>query len=113
MNVLFIISTEDAETIYNAMRLSNVAVKKGDDVSVFMLGKGVLFEQSSNEPFNVMEQVNQFQGDFYVWGVCMKSHGLEGSSSCPIAWMDDLYELAMEADKVLTFWYFFTSPYRT
>ena len=113
MNVLFIISTEDAETIYNAMRLSNVAVKKGDDVSVFMLGKGVLFEQSSNEQFNVMEQVNQFQGDFYVWGVWMKSHGLEGSSSCPIAWMDDLYELAMEADKVLTFWYFFTSPYRT
>jgi uncharacterized protein involved in oxidation of intracellular sulfur len=66
MNVLFIISTEDAETIYNAMRLANVAVKKGDDVSVFMLGKGVLFEKISNEEFNVMEQVNQFEGDFYV-----------------------------------------------
>jgi uncharacterized protein involved in oxidation of intracellular sulfur len=66
MNVLFIISTDDAETAYNAMRLANVAVKKGDDVSVFMLGKGVLFEKSSNEPFNVMEQVNQFDGDFYV-----------------------------------------------
>jgi uncharacterized protein involved in oxidation of intracellular sulfur len=66
MNVLFIISTDDAETSYNAMRLANVAVKKGDDVSVFMLGKGVLFEKSSNEEFNVMEQVNQFGGDFYV-----------------------------------------------
>jgi hypothetical protein len=33
----------------------------------------------------------------------MKSHGLEGSSSCPIGWMDDLYPLAMEADKVFTF----------
>jgi uncharacterized protein involved in oxidation of intracellular sulfur len=66
MNVLFIISTDDAETAYNAMRLANVAVKKGNDVSVFMLGKGVLFEKSSNEPFNVMEQVNQFNGDFYV-----------------------------------------------
>jgi uncharacterized protein involved in oxidation of intracellular sulfur len=66
MNVLFIISTDDAETAYNAMRLANVAVKKGDDVSVFMLGKGVLFEKSNNEPFNVMEQVNQFDGDFYV-----------------------------------------------
>jgi uncharacterized protein involved in oxidation of intracellular sulfur len=66
MKVLFIISTDDAEIIYNAMRLSNVAVKKGDDVSVFMLGKGVLFEQSSREQFNVMEQVNQFEGDFYV-----------------------------------------------
>jgi uncharacterized protein involved in oxidation of intracellular sulfur len=66
MNLLFIISTDDAETAYNAMRLANVAVKKGDDVSVFMLGKGVVFEKSSNEPFNVMEQVNQFEGDFYV-----------------------------------------------
>ncbi|MBW2055646.1 MAG: DsrE family protein [Deltaproteobacteria bacterium] len=66
MNVLFIISTDDNETSYNAMRLANVAVKKGDDVSVFMLGKGVLFEKSSNEEFNVMEQVNQFEGDFYV-----------------------------------------------
>ncbi len=66
MNVLFIISTDDAETAYNAMRLANVADKKGDDASVFMLGKGVLFEQSSTEQFNVMEQINQFEGDFYV-----------------------------------------------
>ncbi len=66
MNILLIISTDDAETIYNAMRLANVGVKKGDEVSVFMLGKGVLFEQSSNEQFNVMEQVRQFDGDFYV-----------------------------------------------
>jgi uncharacterized protein involved in oxidation of intracellular sulfur len=66
MNVLFIISTDNAETAYNAMRLANVTVKKGDDVSVFMLGKGVLFEQSSTEELNVMEQVNQYGGDFYV-----------------------------------------------
>lgn len=26
-----------------------------------------------------------------------------GSSSCPVGWMEDLYELAMEADKVITF----------
>ena len=103
MKVLFIISTDDGETIFNAMRLANVAVNKGDEVSVFMLGKGVLFEKSGDEQFNVMGEVNQFEGDFYVWGVCMKSHGLEGSSSCPIAWMDDLYELAMEAEKVITF----------
>jgi uncharacterized protein involved in oxidation of intracellular sulfur len=66
MNLLFIISTDDAETAYNAMRLANVAVKNDDDVSVFMLGKGVLFEQISNEQFNVTEQINQFEGDFYV-----------------------------------------------
>jgi len=66
MKVFIVISTDDAETIYNAMRLANVGVKKGDEVGVFMLGKGVLFEQSSNEQFDVMEQVQQFDGDFYV-----------------------------------------------
>mgnify|MGYP000238814494 CR=1 FL=1 len=33
----------------------------------------------------------------------MKSHSLKGSKSFPIALMDDLYELSMEADKVFTF----------
>ncbi len=66
MKVLFIITTDDAETIYNAMRLANVAVDKGDEVSVFMLGRGVLFERCSDERFDVMEQINRFEGDFYV-----------------------------------------------
>ena len=66
MKVMFIISTDDAETMFNAMRLANVAVKKGDEVSVFMLGKGVLYERIGNDQFNVMEQVREFGGDFYV-----------------------------------------------
>ncbi|MCF8105208.1 MAG: hypothetical protein K9K64_06970 [Desulfohalobiaceae bacterium] len=66
MNVLMIICTNDGETIYNAMRLANVGVKKGDEVSVFMLGKGVLFELAGSEQFDVMGQVNAFEGDFYV-----------------------------------------------
>ena len=66
MNVLFIISTDDAETVYNAMRLANVAVKKGDEVSIFMLGKGVLYEKIGDDQFNVLDQINQFEGDFYA-----------------------------------------------
>ena len=64
--VLIIISTPDGESIFNAMRLANVGMKKGDEMSVFMLGKGVLFEQAGSEQFDVMEQINQFEGDFYV-----------------------------------------------
>lgn len=66
MRALLIISTDDGESIYNAMRLANVGVKKGDEISVFMLGKGVLFEKSGTEAFDVMGEVNQFEGDFYV-----------------------------------------------
>ena len=66
MNVLVIVYSDDAETIYNAMRLANIGVEKGDEVSVFMLGKGVMFEQVDNKEFDVMGQINQFEGDFYV-----------------------------------------------
>ncbi len=66
MNMLFIINTDDAETVYNAMRLANIAVEKGTEVNVFMLGKGVLFEQVSSEQFNVKEQVDKFKGNMYV-----------------------------------------------
>ena len=103
MNILFIIQTDDAETVYNAMRLANIAVEKGDEVNVFMLGKGVLFEQISNEQFNIKEQIDRYKGNMYVWGVCMKAHGLVGTKVCPIGYMNDLYESVIEADKVLTF----------
>jgi len=66
VKILFIITTDDGEGIYNAMRLANVGVEKGDEVSVFMLGKGVLFEKSGNEQFDVMGQMDNFKGDFYV-----------------------------------------------
>ena len=66
MNLLIIISSDVGETIYNAMRLANVAHGQGDEVSVFMLGQGVTFEQSGSETFDVMGEVNKFEGDFYV-----------------------------------------------
>ena len=68
MKVLLIISTDDGETIYNAMRLANVGVAKGDEVSVFMLGKAVTYESVGGKDFDVIGQVNQFseEGDFYV-----------------------------------------------
>jgi len=66
VQVLIIISSDDAETIYNAARLANTGVEKGDGVSMFMLGKGVLFEKCESEEFDVMGQINKFEGDFYV-----------------------------------------------
>ena len=66
MKLLFIIKTNDGETIYNAMRLANVAEQRGDEVTVFMLGKGVCFERSGSEQFDVMGEIEKFGGDFFV-----------------------------------------------
>ena len=66
MKLLFIIQTDDGESIYNAMRLANIAERKGDEVAVFMLGKGVCFERSGGEHFDVMGEIERFGGDFFV-----------------------------------------------
>lgn len=68
MKVLFIVSTDDAETMYNALRMANAGLQKGDEISVFMLGKGVTYEAVGGDDFDVVSQVNQFteEGDFYV-----------------------------------------------
>ena len=68
MKVLFIISTDDAETMYNALRMANVGLQKGDEIGVFMLGKAVTYESVGGDDYDVLGQVNQFteEGDFYV-----------------------------------------------
>jgi uncharacterized protein involved in oxidation of intracellular sulfur len=66
MKLLFIITTDDRETIYNAMRLANVAEQQDEEVAVFMLGKGVCFERSGSEHFDVMGEIEKFGGDFFV-----------------------------------------------
>ena len=74
MNVLFIISTDDAETAYNAMRLANVAVKKEDEVSVFMLGKGVLFEPLVYKEYNKQQYKVNDGCDTFATHLLQKSH---------------------------------------
>lgn len=66
MKVLFIISTDEPETVFNAMRLANVSVQRGDETSVFMLGRGVLYEKASTDQFDVVGEINKFTGDFFV-----------------------------------------------
>lgn len=57
---LYVVSTNDAETIYNAVRLANVSLDNKKDVNLFMLGKGVEFNEISTEEFNVNSQIEEF-----------------------------------------------------
>lgn len=66
MKFLFIISTNDPETVYNAMRLANLTQEQGNEVAVFMLGQGVTFAEQKSELFDVQGEIDRFQGDFFV-----------------------------------------------
>lgn len=111
MKISVIISSNDAETVWNAFRFSTTSLIYENDVSIFLLGKGVEATSVSTSSYNVEEQMELFRengGKLIGCGVCCESRkenmpGLEQSLQCEMASMQNLYALAVEADKVLTF----------
>ncbi|WP_197530223.1 DsrE family protein [Deferribacter desulfuricans] len=70
------------------------------------MAKGVECESLSNEKFNIKEQIEQFAekaGKILACGTCLKIRQKEGTETCPISTMKDLYDLINESDKVVTF----------
>lgn len=106
MKMGIIISTNEAESVYNAFRFGNFSLKNGHEVSVFLLGRGVECNEIKNESFNVEEQIESFIGNkgcVLACGSCMKLRKKEETGICPISTMKDLLKLVEESDKVVTF----------
>lgn len=106
MKIGIIISTNDAETCWNALRYANFSIGQKDEVKVFFMGKGVEYQSISTDKFNTIEQGDKFLksgGKIYACGTCIKSREQEGSEMCPISTMKDMYEIVKESDKVVTF----------
>ena len=106
MKLGIVIYSNDAETVWNAFRFANFALKEGDSVKVFLLAKGVEYESIKSEKFNVMELAKSFlesKGQIFACGTCLKIRESEGSEMCPVSTLKDLYELVKESDKVISF----------
>ncbi|EKD25853.1 MAG: hypothetical protein ACD_79C01469G0011 [uncultured bacterium] len=106
MKVGVIISSDDAETCWNALRYANYCLSQKDEVKIFLAGKGVDYQKISTNKFNTVEQASKFLqtgGKLFACGTCIKSREQEGSDLCPISTMKDMYEIIKESDKVITF----------
>ena len=107
MKLAIILSTNNIETNWNAFRLANLAFAKGDTVSVFLLGEGVEYQQTSSSKFNIKEQVEKFlssdKTQIIACGTCLAIRKQGSSKECPEGGIEDLYNLIAENDKVLTF----------
>ena len=105
MKMGVIISSNDAETCWNALRYANFCLGQKDGVKVFLMGKGVEYQSVSTEKFNTIEQAKKFlqTGKILACGTCIKSRNQEGNEMCPISTMKDMYEIVKESDKVVTF----------
>ncbi|MEO9967961.1 MAG: DsrE family protein [Reichenbachiella sp.] len=105
MKLGIVIYSDHAETVWNGFRLANFALKKRDEVKVFLLANGVEAESLSNDKFNVKEQMEQFvadHGEILACGTCLKIRNSEGTELCPLSTMADLYDLIDQSDKVLS-----------
>jgi len=106
MKLGIIIYSNDPETVWNAFRLGNFAVKAGDEVKVFLLGKGVECELIDTDKFKVTEQIKELVaggGKIFACGTCLKIRHRSGSAVCPLSSMQDLYDLIKTSDKVVSF----------
>lgn len=107
MKLSIILSTKHAETNWNAFRLANFALNKGNEVSVFLLSEAVEYDKVKQEQFNIREQVDKFlqakRAELIACGTCMNIRHQQNSKSCPKGGLEDLYSLLATSDKVLTF----------
>lgn len=106
MKIGIIISTNDAETCWNAFRFANFCLGQQDSVKIFLMSKGVEYQSISTDKFNTVEQADKFlksEGKIFACGTCIKSRNQEGTAMCPINTMKDMYDIIKESDKVVTF----------
>lgn len=111
MKVTVIIYSNDPETVWNAFRFANTALIYENQVTVFLLGKGVEALALSTLKYDILEQLEVFRSDHGIiigCGVCCENRKeempfLQQELSCDMGSMQDLYRLVADADKVITF----------
>jgi uncharacterized protein involved in oxidation of intracellular sulfur len=101
-----VIYSNDPETVWNALRIANYSLSEKDSVSVFLMGKGVEIRSLSNKDYDIGDKLSDFLdggGKIFACGTCMASRNLQGSKTCPVSSLSDLYDIIRWCDKLLTF----------
>lgn len=111
MKVTVIIYSNDPETVWNAFRFATTSLIYENQVTVFLLGKGVEAMTISTLKYDILEQAGLFRNNGGVvigCGVCCENRKeemplLSEELRCDMGSMQDLYGLVAAADKVISF----------
>ena len=106
MKLGMVITQTDPETVFNALRLALYSLEKGDEVRIFLSGRGVEIDRIEDPKFDVKgraQKVLNAGGQFLACGTCLKLRNSEGSEICPLSTLKDHYDIVRDSDKVLTF----------
>ena len=105
MKLGIIITQTDPETVFNALRLALYSLEQGDEVRIFLSGRGVDIDKIDDPSFDVRGQARRVLdagGEFLACGTCLKLRKSEGSEICPLSTLKDHYEVVRDSDKVIT-----------
>ena len=106
MKLGIVVYSNHPETVWNALRIAVFAQDKGDQVSIFFIGKGVEGETISTEKYPIAVQLKDFKnwgGKLFACQNCLKDRNMEGNELMPASTLGDLYEIILESDKIVTF----------
>jgi uncharacterized protein involved in oxidation of intracellular sulfur len=101
-----VISSGDAETVWNALRLGIAAQSKGDSVVIFVINKAVDVFMKDTSKFDIPKTSFQFVsngGDIYTCATCAKNRNTENIEMCTITSIYDLYAILKQSKKSITF----------
>jgi len=106
MKLGMIITQTDPETVFNALRLALYSLEQGDEVRIFLSGKGVEIDRIEDPKFDVKGQAQKVLnagGQFLACGTCLRLRKSQGSEICPLSTLKDHYEIVRDSDRVVTF----------
>jgi uncharacterized protein involved in oxidation of intracellular sulfur len=106
MKLAIVLYSQDPEVVWNAFRLAVFSQNKSDTVKIFLLASGVEAPNLSSHKFNIAKLLNEFAkggGEVLSCTTCIKSRNIEVNDVCPLATMEDLYEMIQSSDKIVTF----------
>ena len=100
-----VISTNDLETVWNALRFANFSKNQGDSVTIFLLGKGVELDNLVKTDTAIQNQTYKFLDGATILGcgTCLKSRKINTPQFCTFSSMADLYILIRKSKIVMTF----------
>src|ERR1700680_1201058 len=106
MKIGLAISTNEPELAWNAFMYGVKAIENNHSARVFLLAKGVECEEIDDDKFSVKKMMAEFvnkEGVILACGTCLKIRKKGGTELCPISTMQDMVDLTVDSDRVLTF----------
>ena len=105
MKLGIVITQTEPETVHNALRLALYSLQQGDQVRIFLSGKGVEIDAIEDSTFDGKTQAQKVLdagGEFLACGTCLNLRNSGGSEICPLSTLKDHYEVVRDSDRLIT-----------